>query len=188
MLNIIKTATKESLFYKLPTLVGDVLIQMGVLAFLLYGTDMVRENNFLKYGQTGSWFLLVVSTVAAAWVLGIKVHERGRSAVNVANRAILNAATTFIIYNGLMGIIYELVLQGKLLALQALMTGVLYVVWHLLMRRIIGVLRRRGANNYTVALCVVNRGLESYNLITRTLRRRYNQVGPATFIVSNFCT
>ena len=152
MLNIIKTATKETLFYKLPTLVGDVLIQMGVLAFLLYGTDMVRENNFLKYGQTGSWFLLVVSTVAAAWFLGIKVHERGRSAVNVANRAILNAATTFIIYNGLMAIIYELVLQGKLLALQALMTGVLYVVWHLLMRRIIGVLRRRGANNYTVAL------------------------------------
>ena len=45
MLSIIKTATKESLFYKLPTLVGDVLIQVGVLSFLLYGTDMVREKN-----------------------------------------------------------------------------------------------------------------------------------------------
>ena len=34
MLNIIKTATKESLFYKLPTLLGDIAIQCGVLAFL----------------------------------------------------------------------------------------------------------------------------------------------------------
>ena len=54
MLNIIKTATKESLFYKLPTLVGDILIQVGVLVFLLYGTDMVRENNLRLYEQQGS--------------------------------------------------------------------------------------------------------------------------------------
>ena len=152
MLSIIKTATKESLFYKLPTLVGDVLIQAGVLSFLLYGTDMVREKNFDIYAQTGSWFLLGVSAVAAAWLLGIKVHERGRSAVNVANRAILNAAATFILYNGLMAIIYELVLQGKLLLLQAALTGTLYALWHLLVRRIIGRIRRKGSNNYTVVM------------------------------------
>ena len=81
MLNIIKTATKESLFYKLPTLVGDILIQVGVLAFLLYGTDRVRANNFPLYEQTGSWFLLAVSAIAAAWILGIKVNERGRRPV-----------------------------------------------------------------------------------------------------------
>ena len=84
MLNIIKTATKESIFYKLPTLVGDILIQVGVLLFLLYGTDMVRENNLPKYEQLGSWFLLVVSAIATAWILGIKINERGRSAVNIA--------------------------------------------------------------------------------------------------------
>ena len=152
MLNIIQTATKESLFYKLPTLVGDILIQVGVLLFLLYGTDMVRETNLPKYEQLGSWFLLVVSAIATAWLLGIKINERGRSAVNIANRAILNAATTFILYNGLMAIIYELVLQGKLLGLQAILTGALYVVWHLLIRKVIGWIRRKGSNNYTVAM------------------------------------
>ena len=152
MLSIIKTATKETLFYKLPTLVGDILIQVGVLLFLLYGTDMVRENNLPKYEQVGSWFLLVVSCIGAAWLLGIRVHERGRSAVNIANRAILNAAATFILYNGLMAIIYELVLQGKLLGLQAVMTGILYVIWHLLIRRVIGRIRRKGSNNYTLAM------------------------------------
>ena len=152
MLSIIKTATKESLFYKLPTLVGDILIQVGVLVFLLCGTGMVRENNLPLYEQTGSWFLLVVSTIAAAWLLGIKINERGRSAVNIASRAILNAAATFILYNGLMAIIYELVLQGKLLGLQAVFTGFFYVLWHLLVRRIIGLIRRKGSNNYTVAL------------------------------------
>ena len=152
MLNIIKTATKESIFYKLPTLVGDILIQVGVLLFLLYGTDMVRETNLPKYEQLGSWFLLVVSAIATAWILGIKINERGRSAVNIANRAILNAATTFILYNGLMAIIYELVLQGKLLGLQAVLTGALYVVWHLLIRKVIGWIRRKGSNNYTVAM------------------------------------
>ena len=152
MLNIIKTATKESIFYKLPTLVGDILIQVGVLSFLLYGTDMVRETNLPKYEQLGSWFILVVSAIAAAWILGIQINERGRSAVNIANRAILNAATTFILYNGLMAIIYELVLQGKLLGLQAVMTGALYVIWHLLIRKAIGWIRRKGSNNYTVAM------------------------------------
>ena len=63
MLNIIKTATKESIFYKLPTLIGDILIQVGVLLFLLHGTDMVRENNLPLYEQSGSWFLLAVSAI-----------------------------------------------------------------------------------------------------------------------------
>ena len=152
MLSIIKTATKESIFYKMPTLVGDILIQLGVLSFLVYGTGMVRETNFPKYEQLGSWFLLVVSAIVAAWILGIKVHERGRNAVNVANRAILNAAVTFILYNGLMAIIYELVLQGKLLGLQAILTGILYATWHLTIRFLIGRFRRRGANNYPVIL------------------------------------
>ena len=152
MLSIIKTATKETLFYKLPTLVGDILIQVGVLLFLLYGTDMVRENNLPKYEQVGSWFLLVVSCIGAAWLLGVRVHERGRSAVNIANRGILNAAATFILYNGLMAIIYELVLQGKLLGMQAVLTGALYVIWHLLIRKVIGRIRRKGSNNYTVAM------------------------------------
>lgn len=152
MPSIIKTATKESLFYKLPTLLGDIAIQCGVLAFLLYGTDMVREKNFALYERGGSWFILVVSCLLTAWLTGIKVNERGRSAVNIANRAILNAAVTFILYNGLMAIIYELVLQGKLLLLQAVLTGLLYVVWHLVMRKVIAQVRRNGSNTYPVIL------------------------------------
>ena len=152
MLSIIKTATKESLFYKFPTLVGEIAIQCGVLSYLLYGTEMVREENLAIYEKTGAWFLLVVSCLLTAWILGIKVSERGRSAVNIANRAVLSAALTFILYNGLMAIIYELVLQGKLLGLQALLTGFLYVGWVRFVRALIGRFRRKGANNYTVVL------------------------------------
>ena len=153
MLSIFKTTTKETLFYKLPTLIGDILIQVGVMAFMLYGlTGKVRGRNMVLYEQPGSWLLLVLSCIAAAWLLGIKLNERGRSAVNIANRALLNAAVTFILYNGLMAIIYELVLQGKLVALQAFMTGTLYVLWHLFVRKLIGWFRSKGSNNYTVAL------------------------------------
>jgi len=152
MFSIIKTATKETLFYKLPALIGDILIQVGTLLFLLYGTEMVREKNLALYERSGSWFLLVVSCIAAAWILGIKINERGRSSVNIANRAVLNAAVTFILFNGLMAIIYELVLQGKLLLLQAAITGFLYVIWHLFLRKVIGRIRRMGSNNYTVAM------------------------------------
>ena len=152
MFSIIKTATKETLFYKLPALIGDILIQVGTLLVPRYGTDMVREKNLALYERSGSGFLLVVSCIAAAWILGIKINERGRSSVNIANRAILNAAVTFILYNGLMAIIYELVLQGKLLLLQAAITGFLYVLWHLFLRKVIGRIRRMGSNNYTVAM------------------------------------
>ena len=113
---------------------------------------MVREKNLALYERSGSWFLLVVSCIAAAWILGIKINERGRSSVNIANRAVLNAAVTFILFNGLMAIIYELVLQGKLLLLQAAITGFLYVLWHLFLRKVIGRIRRMGSNNYTVAM------------------------------------
>ena len=152
MLSIIKTATKESLFYKFPTLIGEILIQVGVLLFLLYGTDMVRPENLVLYEKSGSWFLLVVSCLLTAWLVGIKVNERGRSAVNIANRAVFSAAVTFVFYNGLMAIIYELGLQGKLLALQAVLTAFLYVAWVLVIRTLIGIYRRKGANNYTVIL------------------------------------
>ena len=152
MLNIIRTATKESIFYKLPTLVGDMLIQAGVLAFLLYGTDMVRESNLLLYERNGTWFLLFASCLLSTWLLGIRINERGRSAVNIAGRAIINAAVTFILFNSLMAIIYELVLQGKLLGLQALLTGILYAVWHLFMRAVVGFIRSKGANNYTMLM------------------------------------
>ena len=152
MLNIIKTATKETLFYKFPTLIGEILIQIGVLLFLLYGTDMVRPENLVLYEKSGSWFLLVVSCILTAWLVGIKVNERGRYAVNIAKQAILSAALTFVLYNGLMAIIYELVLQGKLLGLQALLTGSLYVAWVLVIRALIGLYRKKGANNYTVVL------------------------------------
>ena len=172
MLNIIKTATKESLFYKLPTLVGDILIQVGVLVFLLYGTDMVRENNLRLYEQQGSWFLLVISAIASSWILGIKINERERGPVNIANRAIMDAAVTFILYNGLMALIYELVLQGKLLGLQAVLTGFLYALWHLLVRKFIRWYRSKGANNYTVVLV----GSDPHAL----LKEVYCSLNPAT--------
>ena len=178
MLSIVKTATKESLFYKLPTLVGDILIQVGVLVFLLYGTGMVRENNLPLYEQTGSWFLLVVSCLLTAWLAGVKVNERGRSTVNIANRAILDAAVTFILYNGLMAIIYELVLQGKLLLLQAVLTGFLYVIWHLLMRQVIARIRRRGANTYPVVLVGTEPNmLSAYRAMTESDDTGYKVLG-----------
>ena len=174
MLSIIKTATKETLFYKLPTLIGDILIQVGVLVFLIYGTEMVRDNNMPLYEHFGSWFLLVVSCILSAWLLGIRINERGRSAVNIAWRAILNAAATFILYNGLMAIIYELVLQGKLLGMQAFMTGVLYVLWHLLIRKLIGLYRRKGSNNYTVVLVGSDPNMQS---ICQFLTESYTEEG-----------
>ena len=178
MLSIIKTATKETLFYKLPTLLGNIVIQCGVLAFLLYGTEMVREKNLPLYEQTGSWFLLVISCLLTAWLAGVKVNERGRSAVNIANRAILDAAVTFILYNGLMAIIYELVLQGKLLLLQAVLTGFLYVIWHLLMRQVIARIRRRGANTYPVVLVGTEPNmLSAYRAMTESDDTGYKVLG-----------
>jgi len=152
MLNIIRTATKESLFYKFPTLLGEILIQVGVLLLLLYGTDMVRPSNLLIYEQPGSWLILVVSCILSASILGIKVNDRSRPTINILNRDILSAAVTFLLYNGLMAIIYELVLQGKLLGQQAVLTGTLYALWHLFMRKLIGFLRKKGTNTWPVAL------------------------------------
>ena len=174
MLSIIRTATKESVFYKLPALLGDIAIQCGVLLALMYGTSMVRPKNLVLYERPGSWFMLVVSCLLAAWILGVHVHERDRSAVNVANRAVLNAFGTWLIYNGLMAIIYELVLQGKLLALQLAVTAVLFAGWHLLMRTLVGMLRRRGTNNYTVVLVGTDPNMLA---VCRSLTDSYDEKG-----------
>ena len=49
MLNNLETSTKESLFFKIPTLLADILVQVLTLQWLLYGTTMVREKNLLIY-------------------------------------------------------------------------------------------------------------------------------------------
>jgi len=174
MLNIIRTATKESLFYKLPTLLGEILIQVGVLHYLLYQTGMVRPENLKIYEQPGTWLILVSSCLMSVAMLGIRVNDRHYSAVNVAFRAALDAAVTFILFNGLMAIIYELTLQGKLLAVQALMTGSLYVLLHLLMRLIVGQVRKRGVNNYTVILVGTDPNMLS---LCKFLTDSYNEKG-----------
>ena len=152
MLDIIKTTTKESLFYKGPTLLADIAIQIGTLEWLLYGTNQVRPENLVLYQMKGTILLLVVSVLMTASLIGVRVNERSRSAVNIAAHSVLSAVLTWVFFNGLMAIIYELVLQGKLLALQLVVTSFLYVILHLAIRQLIIGIRKRGKNNYTMLM------------------------------------
>lgn len=166
MLKVFNTATKESIFYKFPTLVADALIQIGTLLWLLYGTEMIRAKNLAIYQREGSWVLLIASLLMSAAIVGIHLHERNRSAVGIAGFAILNAFLTWMLYNGLMAIIYELTLQGKALALQLGITTLLTVSVHLFARRLISLIRKRGANNYMVLMVGCDQNLLSiYNFL-----------------------
>ena len=167
--------SKEALYFKFPTLLADICIQLAVLWALMYGTDMIRERNMVIYEKTGTILLLVLSTIISAVILGIHLNERNRSAAIIAGQAVLNAGLTWAIFNGLMAIIYELTLQGKALTLQLVSVAVLTATLHLIIRWLIGLIRKKGANHHTVIMVGMDENMLSiYNFMTQ---ERYNDKG-----------
>ena len=143
---------KESIFYKIPTAIGDLAIHIGTLCFLIFGTGMVRQVNLPRYLNEGTFLLMIFSYLIAVALLGIHINDRGRSAVNTAYRAFLSSLLVWMLFNGSIAIIYEVTLQGKLIALQLAISASGIILWHLLLRFIIARLREKGLNHYQVVL------------------------------------
>ena len=143
-----------------PTAVVDLIIQAGVLLFLIYGTNMVREGNVHLYQRWGTFLILVFSYLASVFITGISVTDRERSAVYAIGNTLSLALLTWMVFNGSMAVIYELTLQGKLLALQFVLTATLMVLWHLLVRCIMARLRKAGWNHYQVVMVGSGKNIE----------------------------
>lgn len=152
MLNNLEKSTKESIFFKIPTLLADILVQVITLQWLLYGTTMVREKNLAIYEKPGTLVLLVASCLLSFLVLRNRLDDRRRPTSSVAVRALMHALFIWMLFNGLMAVIYELTLQGKLLTLQLAVTSVAMVTIHLVFRLIINYIRKKGANTYTILM------------------------------------
>ena len=110
--------TKESWLIKLPTALFDLVIQFGTLLFLIFGTTMVRDENMPLYLREGTFLLLAISYVFSVAIAGISVNERERSAVGTISSAMLLSILCWMFFNGSIALVYEVKLQGKLLALQ----------------------------------------------------------------------
>ena len=179
MLDIIRTTTKETLFYKLPTLAADLCIQICTLQWLMYHSGMVRPENLVIYERGGTLFLLTVSCFIAAWLSGIPINERNRPAVSICSNAILSAVTTWALFNGLMALLYELTLQGRLLTVQLAVTALLTLAAHLCARSAISRIRSRGTNNYTVLMVGTDSNMEAiYRYLTHSFNEKgYNILG-----------
>lgn len=144
--------SKEALYFKFPTLLADICIQLAVLWGIMYGTDMIREGNMLIYEKSGTIVLLVLSTVLSAFILGIHLNERNNNTFRIIWLSSLYSFVSWMLFNGLMAIIYELTLQGWTLALQLVLTTTLIVISHLSIRFLIERIRLRGTNNYTIVM------------------------------------
>ncbi len=179
MLNNLETSTKESLFFKIPTLLADILVQVLTLQWLLYGTTMVREKNLLIYEKPGTTVLLIASCLLSFLILRNRLDERHRSTLNVGVRAFMHAFFIWGLFNGLMAVIYELTLQGKLLVLQLAITSVAMVSIHLIFRLIINHLRRSGANTYAILMVGTAENILSVykSLLAEKEEKGYNFLG-----------
>lgn len=144
--------SKESLFYKIPTAIGDLAIHIGTLCFLIFGTGMVREVNLPRYLNEGTFLLMVFSYLVTVAILGIHINDRSRSAVKTAFTSFLSAFLVWMLFNGSIAIIYEVTLQGKLITLQLAISAAGIILWHLLLRFIIARLREKGLNHFQVVL------------------------------------
>lgn len=152
MLNSISSPSKESIFYKIPTIIGDLAVQFLVLWFLVWHTGMVRDANMPIYSKSGTFLILAISYFLTVALIGIKIGDRKHSAVSIMGRGILNAFLTWVFFNGLMAIIYELTLQGKLLLLQLVLTIAGVVLWHMAVRFGVSRVRKMGHNTYSLLM------------------------------------
>ncbi|MBR6054644.1 MAG: undecaprenyl-phosphate glucose phosphotransferase [Bacteroidales bacterium] len=153
--------SKESWLVKLPTALFDLVIQFGTLSFLIFGTTMVRDENMPLYLKEGTFLLLAISYIFSVAIVGISVNERERSAVGTISSALLLSILCWMFFNGSIAIVYEVKLQGKLLALQLGITASLTALWHLLARQIMAIIRKKGKNNYLVVLVGTGKNMAS---------------------------
>lgn len=169
--------TKESWLVKVPTGIGDLIIQFGTLLFLIFGTNMIREGNMPLYLKEGTFLLLLISYIFSVAIVGISVNDRERSAVGTISSAMLLSILCWMFFNGAIALVYEVRLQGKLLALQLGITALLTASWHLIARQILAFLRKRGKNNYMVILVGTGRNMaELYSYMTGTKAEKGYQV------------
>ena len=177
MASYYRQQNKESWLIKLPTAIVDLIIQFGILFLLIFGTSMVRPENLPLYLKEGTFLLLAISYFFSIFITGIPVNERNRSAVATINIALLTDLLCWMFFNGAIALVYEVKLQGKLLALQLGATAALTAIWHVLAREIISILRRHGKNHYTVIMVGTGDNMSDlYNYMTGAKAEKGYQV------------
>ena len=140
---------KESLFYKIPTMIVDLIIYYGVIV----GTVLFLNGPYEYYFGAGAVALLVLSYFfIIRIVLPLQITERGRPLVSVFVRGCEQAFLTWALFSGIVSLVYMPRINFTLLILQLLLSMVLIGFFHLVVLLIIRTIRRSGRNSRSIVL------------------------------------
>lgn len=155
-----RTSPKELLYFKLPTYVADLLVHYAVFyASLHFTSHLTPVQSGIMYG-TGTPLILFISYVCAITCVPIRLNERRIANYMVFLRALFQSALTISLFIFITSAVYKIT-PVRFYLLYGVSAGLLIILLHLLIRRIILWIRKSGRNRLRVLMVGADENLVS---------------------------
>lgn len=168
-----RTSPKELLYFKLPTYVADLLVHYAVFyASLHFTSHLTPVQSGVMYG-TGTPLILFISYVCAITCVPIRLNERRIANYMVFLRALFQSALTISLFIFITSAVYKIT-PVRFYLLYGVSAGLLIILLHLLIRRIILWIRKSGRNRLRVLMVGADENLVS---LSREMKAGYGVHG-----------
>lgn len=155
-----RVSPKETLYFKIPTYLADLVIHFGVFYLCLFFSDLISPEHRYIMSGFGVPLVLFISYVLAISILGIRLNERRIPYYTVILRALGQSAITISLFIFMMSAIYKIT-PVKFYILEGVSAALLVIIVHLFIRFIIVKIRQSGRNMLNVVMVGADENLVS---------------------------
>ena len=142
--------TKETLLFKMPELIVDLAIHLGVFEWMLTVFRFTDPQDLILK-RPRSLYFLVVGYIISKIVVSSKLYERNYSFKVQIWRVFLQCLLTLGVMAASINILFHS-FAGKFFLFDGMLAVALIGVWHLLFRALILYARRHGRNKVHVVI------------------------------------
>lgn len=152
---MINQKAREIFYFKVPVFLADLTIHLVTLYLLLVSATLeqinYRESDLLHTHRNGIYTLLTLSFCVSISLIGLHLHERRIKALLVVWRALMQTATTYVLFTVLLVMTFKIV-PRQLLTFELLITMIVISICHYLMNKGVRLLRQLGRNTRNVVI------------------------------------
>lgn len=146
-----RLSPKETLYFKIPTYLTDLVIHFSVFYLCLFCSDLFPSIFRPVFSGAGVPIVLLISYCLAISVLGIKLTSRRMSYYTVMARALGQSAITISVFIFLISAIYK-VTPVRFYMLYGVSATVIVIISHIIIRYLIVRIRQSGKNMLRVLM------------------------------------
>lgn len=146
---------REVFYFKIPVFIIDLfihLITLYVLLWLMPNEELgIPERSMIETHELGIYAMLTFSFGISISLFSLRLHERKIKPVVVVLRAVLQTATTYLLFTVLLVMTYKIV-PRQLISRELLATSIAITFSHYLMNKLVRLIRSMGRNTRQVVI------------------------------------